>query len=169
MRLTTALALLLLAAVDTPTHPEPAIGYFTNVRDVHTAEPAEQKYFVVDEEIWNHSRSDLGDLRLYDEQSPVQYNLAEQGEGIASEEVDAKVLNLGNVSGHTEFDIDTQGLQEYDRIRLRFDADDFVSTATVTGGDAPGKASRVELKPSTLYDFTKEQLGSNYVLKIAPA
>jgi len=158
------LALVLLA--DAPTRPEQAIPYFTNVRDVQVSQPDRQNFFVVDEELWNHSRPDLGDLRLYSGDSPVQYSLSEQRAGISSEEVEAKILNLGSVSGHTEFDLDTQGLAEYDRIHLRLDARDFVSTASVSGGSAAGKATEVELPPSTLYDFTKEQLGSNSLLKL---
>ena len=57
-------------------------------------------------------------------------------------------------------------LADYDRIRLRLDAHDFVTTASVSGGTAPGKATDVELPPSTLYDFTKEQLGSKSQLKL---
>ncbi|HET7891427.1 MAG TPA: hypothetical protein VFL34_07880 [Candidatus Sulfotelmatobacter sp.] len=148
---------------------EPAIPYFTNVREVRTAQPQRQNFFVVDAELWARSRSDLGDLRLYDGESPVQYQLSEQRDGTSSEEVDAKILNLGSVSGHTEFDLDTQGLAEYDRIRLRLDAHDFVVTASVSGGGAPGKAAEVELTPTTLYDFTKEQLGSNWQLKLPPS
>ena len=158
------LALVLLA--DAPTRPEQAIPYFSNVRDVQVSQPDRQNFFVADEELWNHSRPDLGDLRLYSGDSPVQYSLSEQRAGISSEEVEAKILNLGSVSGHTEFDLDTQGLAEYDRIHLRLDARDFVSTASVSGGSAAGKATEVELPPSTLYDFTKEQLGSNSLLKL---
>jgi hypothetical protein len=44
-----------------------------------------------------------------------------------------------------------------------------VATASVSGGGAPGKATDVELKPSTLYDFSKEQLGSNSLLKLPPS
>jgi hypothetical protein len=168
MKVFAALFLLFVMA-DAPSRPQPAIPFFTNVRDIHIAEPGKQNFFLVDEEIWNHSRPDLGDLRLYDGDSPVQYALSEQREGIASEEVDAKILNLGSVSGHTEFDLDTQGLAEYDRIRLHLDAHDFVITASVSAGDAPGKAGKVELTPSTLYDFTKEQLGSNSLLKLPPS
>jgi hypothetical protein len=162
-------AFLLLALVDAPTRPEAAIPYFTNVRDVQVAQPGSQNYFVVDEELWTHSRADLGDLRLMDGDSPVQYALSEQRAGTTSEEVDAKILNLGSVSGHTEFDLDAQGLAEYDRIRLRLDAHDFVATASVSGGSEPGKATEVQLTPSTLYDFTKEQLGSNFQLKLPPS
>jgi hypothetical protein len=165
MRLALALAVItVLAAM--PARPEPAIQYFTSVRDVHISDSTKQNYFVVDQEIWTHSRQDLGDLRLYAGDSPVQYAVSEQREGVASDEVEVKILNLGAVSGHTEFDLDMQGLSEYNRIRLRLDAHDFVATAFVSGGDAPGKAAKVELNPSTLYDFTKEQLGSNSLLKI---
>ena len=145
--------------------PEPAISYFTNARELHVAQPDRQNFFVVDEELWTHARPDLGDLRLYDGETPVQYAFSEQRAGVSSEEVEAKTLNLGSVAGHTEFDLDAAGVAEYDRIRLRLDAHDFVATASVSGGDAPGKAS-LELPPTTLYDFTKEQLGSNSLLKL---
>lgn len=158
--------LVLMVAAGAPDPPEPAIPYFSNVRDVHIAQPDRQNFFIVDEELWTHARPDLGDLRLYDEGTPVQYALSEQRAGVSTEEVEAKILNLGSVSGHTEFDVDTQGLGEYDRIRLRLDAHDFVATASVSGGSAPGKADQVELRPSTLYDFAKEQLGSNSQLKL---
>lgn len=157
---------LLLLAIDAPSRPEQSVPYFTNVRDIQIAQPDRQNFFIVDEEIWNHSRTDLGDLRLYDGASPVQYALSEQRAGISSEEIDAKILNLGSVSGHTEFDLDTQELPEYDRIRLRLDAHDFVATASVSGGSQPGKANEVQLPPSTLYDFSKEQLGNNFQLKL---
>ncbi len=158
--------LLLFLAADGSNRAEPAIPYFTNVREVHVAQADRQNYFVVDEELWNHSRPDLGDLRLYDGDSLVQYAISEQRAGISSEEVEAKILNLGSVSGHTEFDLDATALAEYDRIRLRLDAHDFVATASISGGSEAGKATEVELPPATLYDFTKEQLGSNYQLKL---
>lgn len=165
MKLAGALLIAFLAA---PSAPEPAIPYFTNVREVHIARSDRQNFFLVDEELWTHSRPDLGDLRLYDGETSVQYAVSEQRAGVSSEEVEAKILNLGSVSGHTEFDLDVEGLAEYDRIRLRLDAHDFVATASVSGGDTSGKAS-VELTPSTLYDFSKEQLGSNSSLKLPPS
>jgi hypothetical protein len=174
----------LLALIAAPSSPEPAFPYFTNVRDVRIAQPDRQNFFIVDEELWNHSRADLADLRLYDGETPVQYALSEQSAGLSSEEVKAKILNLGSVAGHTEFDLDTNGLtgnglvgnglagnglSEYDRIRLRLDAHDFVATASVSGSNELGKTAKVELASSALYDFTKEQLGSNFQLKIAPS
>ena len=165
MRLALSLALIAVLA-GVPTHPEPAIRYFTNSREVRMSETGKQNYFVVDQDIWTHSRQDLGDLRLFDGDTPVQFAISEQSDGVASDEVEVKVLNLGAVSGHTEFDLDMQGMTEYNRIQLRVDAHDFVATTSVSGGDAPGKAATVELMPSTLYDFTKEQLGSNSLLRI---
>jgi hypothetical protein len=165
MRLAVSLLFLLLVA-ESPNPVAPAIPYFSNVRDVHILQSDRQNFFIVDEELWSHSRPDLGDLRLYDADSPIQFAISEQHAGLSSEEVETKILNLGSISGHTEFDLDTEGLAEYDRIRLRLDSHDFVATASVSGGAAPGNAAQVELAHSTLYDFTKEQLGSNSLLKL---
>jgi hypothetical protein len=161
-----ALVLLLFFMGDVPTRPEAAIPYFSNVREVHTSQSDRQNFFTVDAELWTHSRPDLADLRLYDGDSAVQYAISEQLAGISSEEVNAKILNLGSVAGHTEFDIDTEPLAEYDRIHLRLDAHDFVATASISGFNALGNGAQVQLPPSTLYDFTKEQLGSNSQLKL---
>jgi hypothetical protein len=163
-----ALLFLLLVFAD-PNPPESAIVYFTNVREVHVAQPDRQNFFIVDEELWGHSRADLGDLRLYDGDSPVQYSLSEERAGVFSEEVEAKILNLGSVAGHTEFDLDAQSLATYDHIRLRLDAKDFVVTASVAGSNALGQKSPTDLAPTTLYDFTSENLGSNSVLKLPPS
>jgi hypothetical protein len=163
------LILLLFLTFAATGPPEPAIAYFSNVRELHIDQPAQQNFFIIDEELWNHSRPDLGDLRLYDGDSPVQYSMSEQRAGTSSEEVEAKILNLGSVSGHTEFDLDAEGLATYDRIRLRLDAKDFVITASVTGSNTLGQGPSTELSPSTLYDFTTEHLGSNSVLKLPPS
>jgi len=158
--------LLLFEAAGAASHHEAAIPYFTNVREVRIAEPGRQNFIIVDEELWNHSRPDLADLRLYDEQTPVQYALSEQRAGVSSEESAARILNLGAMAGHTEFDVDVEGIAEYDRVRLRLDAHDFVATASVSGGNVLGKTAEVQLSPSTLYDFSKEQLGSNSEIKL---
>lgn len=149
--------------------PQPNVAYFSNVREVRVAQPGRQNFFVIDEEIWDHSRSDLGDLRILSEGSQVQYFLSEQTAGISSDEVETKLLNLGSVAGHTEFDIDAQGLADYDRIRLRLDAKDFVASAAVTGSNELGQKPSVKLPSSTLYDFATEHLGSNFVLTLPPS
>jgi hypothetical protein len=167
MRYAAFLMLTALALVDTGP-PEAAIPYFAIVRDVRVAQAHRQNFFTIDTAVWNHSRPDLGDIRLYDGDSPVQYFIAEQSVGVSSEEVDAKIVNLGSVAGHTEFDLDANGIAEYDRIRLHLDAKDFVATASVAGGNELGQAS-TELPPITLYDFSSEKLGSNFTLKVPPS
>ena len=99
-----SIAFLFLCSFASP--PEPAIPYFTNIRDVQISQPDRQNYLVVDEEIWAHARPDLADLRLYDGQAQVQYALSEQYGGVSTEQQEAKILNLGSIAGHTEFDID---------------------------------------------------------------
>ncbi len=117
MRYAAYLMLTVLALVDAGP-PEAAIPYFAMVRDVHIAQADRQNFFTIDTALWNHSRPDLGDLRLYDGNSPVQYFMAEQSAGVSSEEAEAKMVNLGSVAGHAEFDLDANGIAEYDRIRL---------------------------------------------------
>jgi hypothetical protein len=148
------------------TSPAPSISYFTNVRDISISQPSGQNYFAVDEEVWSHARPDLADLRIYDGESQVQYALSEQRGGISSQEQSARILNLGRVGGHTEFDLDMGQIGEYDRIRLNLDAKDFVVIASLAGSNEPGAKTRTQLPAATLYDFTREELGSNPVLKL---
>jgi Protein of unknown function (DUF3999) len=148
---------------------EPSISYFTNVRDIHTVQASPQNYFIVDEEIWMRARPDLADLRIYDGESQVQYALSEQRGVTSAHEEPARILNLGSVAGHTEFDLDLGQIPEYDRIRLQLDAKDFVITASVAGSNEAASKTVTQLPPSTLYDFTREELGSNAVLKLPPS
>jgi len=149
-----------------PAAQGPAISYFTNVRDVRIPQPGVQNYFVVDEEIWSRVRPDLGDLRIYDGEAQVQYALSVQRGGTSNQEEVARILNLGDVGGHTEFDLDMGQIAEYDRIRLNLDAKNFVITASLAGSNTVGERPATQLPPSTLYDFTSEQLGSSSVLKL---
>ena len=146
-----------------------AIPYFTNVREVQVSQTDRQNYLVVDEEIWTHARPDLADLRIYNGQAQVQYALSERYGGVSTEQQEAKILNLGSIAGHTEFDIDTGAITEYDRVKLRLDAKDFIATASVAGANALGQGPTTELGSSTLYDFTREALGSNSMLKLPPS
>lgn len=158
-----ALALVLASA------PGPSISYFTNVRDIRISQPERQNYFAVDEEIWLRARPDLADLRIFNGESQVQFALREQRGGVSSREAAARILNLGSVGGHTEFDLDMGDIGEYDRIRLQLDAKDFVVTATMAGSNQLGEKSPTQLAPATLYDFSREELGSNPVLKLPPS
>jgi hypothetical protein len=164
-----SIAFLLLFSFSSSTAPEAAIPYFTNVRDVEVSQPDHQNYLVVDEEIWAHARPDLADLRLYDGDVQVQFALSEQYGGVSTEQQEGKILNLGSIAGHTEFDIDVGAITEDDQVHLRLDAKDFVATASVAGLNALGQGPTTELGSSTLYDFTREALGSNSMLKMPPS
>jgi hypothetical protein len=146
-----------------------AIPYFVRSRNVTVAAPATQNYFIVDGDVWKFSRPDLSDIRLYDGDSQLPYALVRQSGGSSTEETSAKVLNLGSVAGHTEFDLDVSALAEYDQVRLQLGAKNFINHAQVEGRKALNDRSGVDLGSSTLYDFTAEGLGSNSNLKFAAA
>jgi Protein of unknown function (DUF3999) len=145
---------------------DPEIRYFTDVREIKISEPDRQNYAVVDSEIWEHTRPDLADIRLYDDTTQVPYILLEQKPRTATVEQEAKLLNLGMVGDHAEFDLDLAGIAQYDRVRLQLDAKDFVVTALVFGQNSLNQKSRTQLPPSTLYDFSREKLGSNFVVQL---
>ena len=153
-----------------PRESQPSPSYFTNRRTVTPGAPGRQNYIVIDEEIWNHARKDLADIRLFDpHRTQVPYSLIEQRGGIFSEEQPAKILNLGVIKGHTEFDVAAGEIAEYDRIRLQLNAKDFVTTAAVEGTNAAGQSRGTKLGSFTLYDFSRENLGSSSVLKLPPS
>lgn len=147
-------------------HYEAATPYFGHVRGVTIAASDRQNYVVVDSNVWAHSRADLSDVRLYDDQKQVPYVIKHRRGGVSSVEQEAKLLNLGSIAGHTEFDIDVGDLPEYDRVRLRLDTTNFIATAEVEGRNDLHQSPAVKLGSSTLYDFTRENLGSNFVLKL---
>jgi hypothetical protein len=146
-----------------------SIPYFSRTRNVAVQAPDRQSYFVVDPDIWKFARPDLSDLRLYDGQAQVPYALIEQSGGSSSQESPARILNLGKVGDHTEFDLDVRGLNEYGRVHLELDAKNFINNAHVEGRNAPNDRNGTALGSSTLYDLTAEGLGSNFVLKFPPS
>jgi hypothetical protein len=150
-----------------PGDPEPSLAYFSQVREVAISSPDRQNYLMVDPYVWGHSREDLGDLRLYDGVSQVPYELKAEQASTASHEAEAKILNLVRRGDHTEFDLDVSPATEYNRIRLTLDHKDFLVTATVEGRDTlvGGKPS-TSPNPSTLFDFSRENLGSNSTITL---
>jgi hypothetical protein len=160
-----ALLLVCLLATDYPA----TIAYFSNVRRVQTAPDQSQSFVVIDDAIWAHARADLSDLRLYDGQTQVPYALRERRAGVASVERSPKILNLGTIAGHTEFDLDTsdsdnQQENEYNRVQLQLTAKDFVAVAQVEGKNDVSQKQGARLGSSTVYDFSRENLGANSML-----
>jgi hypothetical protein len=157
-------SIILLAAALTASTP--VIPYFGNIREITPAAIDRQNYVVLDEEIWQHARADVADLRLYRGDQQVPYAIREQRASRSSQEQPARVLNAGRVHGATEFDLDVGSGAEYDRVRLQLDAKNFVLQAAVAGEVEPGRGPRTQLPSTTLYDFSRENLGSNFVLKL---
>ncbi len=159
----TLLATMLLATGN----PEPETRYFTQVRDVSISAPDRQNYLIVDAAVWSHARPDLADLRLYDGTAQVPYQLLSERGASFSQEVEAKILNLAEHGDHTEFDLDVSPVTEYNRIHLAIGGKDFLATATVSGrNDLSGGSAASSPTPSTLFDFSRENLGSNATITL---
>jgi len=147
-------------------NPEPEIQYFKQVRDVSIPKPDHQAYAVIDTAIWTHARPDLSDLRLYDGNVQIPYQLVSENASTTAQEVEAKMLNLSQHGDHAEFDLDASPVTEYNRIHLAIDSKDFVVTASIAGGDTLGGVSTQWPSPSTLFDFSRENLGSNSTIAL---
>lgn len=165
MRIAAGLVFALALAVA----PEADPRYFGFLRDVEVHDAGRENFLVLDADVFAHARADLADLRLYDGDRQVAYKLSEARAGLNSQEHEVRILNLAAAGDHTEFDLDMQGVAEYDNIRLRLNAKNFVVKATVEGRDTlTGGRAEPWPTPSTLYDFSAEKLGSNVTIKLPP-
>jgi hypothetical protein len=143
--------------------------YFTNVRTVQVAQPSQTNFIAVDPEIWSHSRADLGDLRLYNGDQGVPYALRVQGNAEYAEQRKVKVLNKGIVPDATRFLLDLDGIDLYDEVTLQINQRDFNRLATVEGANTPDAATWTQLTTAQIFDFTKQNLGSNLTIKLPPS
>jgi len=156
---------LLLAAAEPAAKPI----YFARVRQIYAATTSSQNYFVVDPDLWAHARPGLADLRIYSADTQIPYALTAEETSTSTEQHEARILNLGAVGVETHFDLDMQGLPEYDRVQLRLSAMNFVATAGVDGRESLDMSPSTALASSTIYDFSRERLGSSFVLHLAPS
>jgi hypothetical protein len=160
-------AIFMLFTLAGSADPEAAIPYFKQARDVSISAPDHQNYLVVDAAIWGHARPDLGDLRLYDGAKQVPYLLTSRKATTTAQEDEAKILNLVQRGDHTEFDLDVGAATEYNRVRLVLNKKDFLITASVSGGNELASATATAWPtPSTLFDFSREKLGSNLTISL---
>jgi hypothetical protein len=167
------LALIVLAlcsiALAQSTAGGPLREYFRYTRDISISLPGKQNYLVVDAAIWAHARASLSDLRLYDRgvdrEVQVPYALSEEQASSSTQVREARILNLGVRSGRTEFDLDVGDEAEYNHVQLGVKATNFVATAAADGRDTVVGMGR-KLSTSTLYDFSREDLGNNFELRI---
>ncbi len=145
----------------------PAMSYFQYQRTLQPAGTG-QRYFVVDQNIWQHARPDLSDLRLYDGQTETAYTLITQRGSEQEQRTSLPVLQQSKVDGKTQFLIDMSALAEYDHVKLDLTSKNFVAHARVEGSDDLHAKTWAQLGDSILYDLSKEDLGSNSMLRLPP-
>jgi uncharacterized protein DUF3999 len=146
----------------------PSISYFKYQRPVEST-GAGQHYLVVDETVWGHARPDLGDLRLFAGQTETPYTLVIERGSLEQDHQDVRVLQQSSVGGKTQFLIDMSGIAEYDHVFLKLTTRDFVAHARAEGQDDLHGQHWAGLGDTILYDLSKENLGSNTMLRLPRA
>ena len=139
--------------------------YFTQVRDVHVMQPGTQ-FVALDADIWSHTRTDLGDIRLYDGTRELPYALREQGSVEYTEQREVRLLNKGIVPGATQFLLDMYGVDVYDQLTLEIDQRDFDRQATVEGANTADASTWTTLTTAPIFDFSKQKLGENLAISL---
>jgi len=130
---------------------------------------AGQNYVAVDAALWNRARSDLGDLRLFSGDTEIPYIVVVQRGSFEQERKELTVLQQATVNGKTQFLIDMSGVAEYDHVQLKLATRNFVAHAVVEGQDDPHGSVWAGLGDSILYDLSRENLGSNTMLRLPRA
>jgi hypothetical protein len=151
----------LIAAGDVEVAPK----YFSHTRAVTSADSTKQPYVSVDEAIWNGSENRLADIRFYADGREVPYVTVTQGEKSSSSENASRILNKGVVQGKTEFVVESP-MEEVDTLRLDLKTHDFTTHASVAGADQLPSTSWTELGTYSLFDFSKEELGRNWTIRL---
>lgn len=146
----------------------PSVSHSKYQRPVQVS-TAGQNYIAIDETIWKHARPDLGDLRLLSTDSEVPYAISVQRGGFEEERKEIPVLQQATVQGKTQFLIDMSGLAEYDHVQLKLATKNFVAHARVEGQDDPHARTWAGLGSTIIYDLSRENLGSNTMLRIPHA
>lgn len=151
-------------------HAQTEASHFSNLRDVHIRDAGKQNFFAIDEEIWQHSRPDLGDLRLFTTGGrEVPYSSSIDWARTQTQQSDAHLLQLGSAAGRTTFFLDAAPAEEYNRIILKLKTKNFIARASVDGMDDIHARQSTHLGVYTLYDFTRENLGSNFAIQLPTA
>jgi len=146
----------------------PSLSYFKCQRPVEPA-GAGQHYIVIDEKIWSHARPDLGDLRFFAGETETPYILLIERGSLVHDQQEVTVLQQSSLGGKTQFLIDMSGVVEYDRVFLRLATRDFVAHARVEGQDDLHGQTWAGLGDTILYDLSRENLGSNTMLRLPRA
>lgn len=146
----------------------PSVSHSKYQRAVQVSAPG-QNYVAIDESTWRHARSDLGDLRLISGDAEVPYAIAVQRGSFEQDRKELSVLQQASIQGKTQFLIDMSGLAEYDHVQLNLATRNFVAHAHIEGQDDPHARTWAGLGNTILYDLSRENLGSNTMLRIPRA
>jgi hypothetical protein len=140
------------------------------VRPLRIETPGRQAYFVVDEDTWRRARTDLGDLRIVDNDGRiVPYARSVRGAIRGVQDVPARILQPGRIGADTRFWIQVPDhVPEYNRVRLDLAARDFIAVARVEGANTEPALEWFALGTHSLFDFTRERLGASTVLQLPP-
>jgi hypothetical protein len=147
----------------------PPVSYLKYQRPVQTSSASGQYYVPVDETTWTHARPDLGDLRIFADQTEVPYALVTKRGSLEQDHRDVRVFQQSTLNGKTQFFLDMSGLAEYNHVDLKLGSKDFVAHAHVEGQDDLHAPYWASLGDSILYDLSKEKLGSNSMLRLPRA
>ena len=128
-----------------------------------------QNYIAIDETIWTHARSDLGDLRITSADTEIPHAIQVQRGSFEQDRRELMVFQQASVAGKTQFLIDMSGLADYDHVQLKLATKNFVAHARVEGQDDPHDKTWAGLGGTILYDLSRENLGSNMMLRIPRA
>lgn len=144
----------------------PSIAFFQYDRHTRATSSSGQAYIVIDDAVWKHAETELGDLRLYRSGAEVPYALEIERGGSQADRKELRVFQPAVVRRKTEFLLDMSMVEEYDRVDLRLDTKNFVAHAQIEGADDSHSSRWALLGSTTLYDLSKEQLGHNSTLQI---
>jgi hypothetical protein len=142
------------------------LPYLAHTRTVSITSPDKQNYITLDEAIFQYARADLGDLRFYTtQQTEVPYAIAERRGSSVSALSTVPILNKGTVGGNAQFVVDV-GIPEYDNLHLDLSTRNFVAQAKLEGANDAAAKSWSDLGTFSLFDFSKEKLGSNSTVQL---
>lgn len=161
MRVGVSVVLLLQAAV---CFAGAAPQYERYRRSVSAPSGSGQACVVVDAQIFAQAAPSLKDLRLYQDSREVPYAVTLSESEQADGEI-ARVLNLGMPGRSIAFDLEMPD-RPYTDVILDLVGQDFLATATVSGGAAPGGIAVTRLGELTLFDLASQHLSRSTALHL---
>jgi hypothetical protein len=155
-------ASLLLLAVAAAS---PEIRYFRYERPLENLPAhAGQACVVVDPGIFAHSAPGLADLRLYRDGAETPYVIHLAAPAVAAQGV-IEPLDKGVRRGQTAFDAEMPD-GHYSDLELAVTAHDFIATVQVSGSQTQTGSAETKLGSYTIFDLSKQRLGSSTVLHL---